>query len=75
MTHALALVPEPPEERPAGDALLGVEEVRAMFPHDTSRWWVRTTVAPEDRIRLGKRCYWWRADVIAWLNTHKAGTP
>lgn len=73
MTHALALVPEPPSERPAGDVLLDVDGVRSMFPHDTSRWWVRTTVAPEDRIRLGKRCYWWRSDVIAWLNQHKAG--
>ncbi len=67
------LTPAPPRERPAGDELLGVEGVMAMFPHETSRWWVRTMVAPADRMRIGKRCYWWRSDVVAWLNRHKQG--
>lgn len=68
----LALVPEAPARRP-DDELLDVEGVRAVFPHETSRWWVRTTVAPAHRIRIGKRCYWWRSDVLGWINSHKQG--
>lgn len=45
-----------------------------MFPAGAvTAWWVRRNFAPEDRIPLGRRVFWWRSDAVRWINSHKQG--
>lgn len=66
----LALVPAPP----ARGRLLGVDDVRALFPAradgtpSRSRWWVTHEFCPEGKMKMGRDCYWWESEAIAWID-------
>lgn len=71
-TRGLALVPEPPDERPAGDVLIDAKGVQTLFPPDAvTLWWVRRNFAPDYRIFMNRRVFWWKSDALRWINSCK----
>jgi hypothetical protein len=58
--------------RPRG-RLLFTDDVRREFFHDRkSAWWIRRTVAPNKKIRLGHSTVaWYEDDIVAWLDALK----
>lgn len=74
MSGVLALVSDAPSPRADGDVLLDAEGVLTLFPPKAvTVWWVRKNFAPEDRIVLGRRVYWWRSEAVRWINSRKEG--
>jgi predicted DNA-binding transcriptional regulator AlpA len=53
--------------------LLYVEDVRTeIFRGRKTAWWVRHNVAPDKKIKIGRDCAWYEADVYAWLEGLRA---
>ena len=64
----LLLTAQQHNEGAATDRLLSAREIAAdVFGGTVSEQWVKRTVAPDRRLRLGHSTLrWWRSDVQAW---------
>jgi predicted DNA-binding transcriptional regulator AlpA len=60
---------EQTHDRAGADRLLSAREIAAdLFGGTVSEQWVKRSVAPDRRLRLGHSTLrWWRSDVQAWL--------
>jgi predicted DNA-binding transcriptional regulator AlpA len=70
--RALDLVVDVPPPPPNRGRLLYVEDIAAeVFRGRKSAWWVRHNVAPDRKIKIGRDCAWYEADVYAWLERQR----
>ena len=69
----IALTAEQNNERAVADRLLSARQIAAeLFGGTVSEQWVKRTVAPNRRLRLGHSTLrWWRSDIQAWLAGHR----
>lgn len=59
-----------PVPLPNRGRLLYVEDVRTeIFRGKKTAWWVRHNVAPDKKIKIGRDCAWYEADVYTWLES------
>ena len=68
----IAPVIQPPPNR--GRLLYVDDVVTDVFRERKSAWWVRHNVAPDRKIKIGRDCAWYEADVYAWLDSQRSGT-
>lgn len=63
--------PTPAMPLPTGRLMYVDDIVTEIFRDRKSAWWVRHNVAPTRKIKVGRDCAWYEADVYAWLESQR----
>lgn len=70
----LSLVPPAPQDR---GRLFSISDVIGLFPKkpngqpSKSRWFVTHDFCPEGKMKIGRDCFWWEHEAIAWINAQR----